>query len=309
MRSLATGPLGPTIGQGWREAVDLGAAMLLCSLIGLERQVRGKSAGLRTHGLVGPGAALFMLISKYGFLDVGGPEIALDPSRVAAQIVSGIGFIGSGLIFVRRDSVRGRTTAAVVWVTAAVGAACGAGMLLLVGVVTLGHYLAVIGFPYLIKALPAGSRRQSPLRLQYVDGQAVLRCVLATTTGQGFSVAEVETLSDGETRDGVRTVELELHVEGAGALDSLVTAFAQIDGVLDTPGGSAPRSSCWYANGSRQASRVRTIAVRPLQTLRGPARLQQRSGARGLVTASMEPGSGSWPFRAEAVDVPRAAVG
>jgi putative Mg2+ transporter-C (MgtC) family protein len=106
----------------WRLAVALG----LSSAIGLEREMRQKSAGLRTHSLVGLGAALFVLVSTYGFSDVLDQDhVVLDPSRVAVQIVSGIGFIGGGLIFVRRDSVRGLTTAAGVWVTAAVGAAAG----------------------------------------------------------------------------------------------------------------------------------------------------------------------------------------
>jgi putative Mg2+ transporter-C (MgtC) family protein len=94
-------------------------------LIGLEREIRHKSAGLRTHTLVGFAAALIMLVSKYGFGDVLAANIVvLDPSRVAAQIVTGIGFIGGGLIFVRRDSGRGLTTAAIVWLTTAVGMAC-----------------------------------------------------------------------------------------------------------------------------------------------------------------------------------------
>ena len=106
-------------GQGLVEIGELLLAMVLSAAIGLERGLRNKSAGLRTHTLVGVGAALFMLVSKYGFENVPG-NVSLDPSRVAAQIVSGIGFIGGGLIFVRRDAVRGLTTAAVVWVTAAV---------------------------------------------------------------------------------------------------------------------------------------------------------------------------------------------
>ncbi|MEV0977798.1 MgtC/SapB family protein [Streptomyces sp. NPDC049915] len=81
---------------------------------------------------MGLGAALFMLVSKYGFADMlGRPGVALDPSRVAAQIVSGIGFIGGGLIFVRRDAVRGLTTAASGWLAASIGAAAGAGLLVL----------------------------------------------------------------------------------------------------------------------------------------------------------------------------------
>ena len=85
-------------------------ALVLSALIGLEREVRAKSAGMRTHTLVGFGSAVFVIVSKYGFADLLGTDhIALDPSRIAAQIVSGIGFIGGGLIFVQRDVVRGLT--------------------------------------------------------------------------------------------------------------------------------------------------------------------------------------------------------
>jgi hypothetical protein len=79
----------------------LGAAFVLCSLIGIERQIRQKSAGYRTHVLVGIGACGFTLISAYGFDIILNQEISLDPSRIAAQIVSGISFIGAGVIFIR----------------------------------------------------------------------------------------------------------------------------------------------------------------------------------------------------------------
>jgi len=121
--------LGEPIGQGSLQLVELALAFLLSASIGLEREIRQKSAGLRTYTLVGFSSALVMLVSKYGFtnvLETG--RVVLDPSRIAAQIVSGIGFIGGGLIFVRKDIVRGLTTAATVWLTAAVGMACGAGL-------------------------------------------------------------------------------------------------------------------------------------------------------------------------------------
>src|SRR4051794_41550158 len=88
--------------------------------------MRAKSAGLRTHTLVGVGAAVFMLVSKYGFGDlVNQAGVSVDPSRIAAQVVSGIGFIGGGVIFVRRDIVRGLTTAATGWVAPAGGKGAG----------------------------------------------------------------------------------------------------------------------------------------------------------------------------------------
>jgi putative Mg2+ transporter-C (MgtC) family protein len=114
---------GEPTGQGWTQAGELLIALALSAAIGLEREIRQKSAGLRTHTIVGFASALIMLVSKYGFTDVLADHVVIDPSRVAAQIVSGIGFIGGGLIFVRGDAVRGLTTAAAVWLTAAVGMA------------------------------------------------------------------------------------------------------------------------------------------------------------------------------------------
>src|SRR3954462_6906980 len=128
---MALAYFGEPTGQGWTQVAELIIALVLSTAIGLEREVRQKSAGLRTHTLVGLASALIMLVSKYGFTDVLGEHVTLDPSRIAAQIVSGIGFIGGGLIFVRRDAVRGLTTAAPIWLTAAVGMAAGAGLWLL----------------------------------------------------------------------------------------------------------------------------------------------------------------------------------
>jgi len=94
-------------GQGVKQFLELGSAFLLSAAIGLEREIRHKSAGLRTYTAVGTAAALFLLISKYGFMNVLAYDVVvLDPSRVAAQIVTGIGFIGAGLIFVREDRVQ-----------------------------------------------------------------------------------------------------------------------------------------------------------------------------------------------------------
>ena len=97
-------------------------AMILGSLIGYERERKGKPAGVRTHGMVSLGSALFTVVSLYGFGGTG------DPARVAAQVVTGIGFLGAGAILHQRDSVQGLTTAASLWVTAAIGLSVGVGM-------------------------------------------------------------------------------------------------------------------------------------------------------------------------------------
>src|SRR4051794_18809425 len=95
-----------SMSEQWAVLPPLLLALLLTALIGVEREARAKSAGVRTHTLVGFGSAVFVIVSKYGFADVlAVNHVALDPSRIAAQIVSGIGFIGGGLIFVERSVV------------------------------------------------------------------------------------------------------------------------------------------------------------------------------------------------------------
>jgi putative Mg2+ transporter-C (MgtC) family protein len=108
----------------------LGVAAGLGAVIGLERELDEKAAGLRTHMLVSLGAALFTMVGAYGFHDFltgGGAIVRADPSRIAAQVVTGIGFLGAGVIFRQGFTVRGLTTAASLWVVAAVGMASGAG--------------------------------------------------------------------------------------------------------------------------------------------------------------------------------------
>lgn len=109
--------------------VRLLVACICGAIIGVERYKRSKGAGIRTHMLVALGAALFTIISKYGFEDVVCLEnIQADAARVASNIVTGVSFLGAGLIFVRGDKVQGLTTAAGIWVTAAVGLTIGCGM-------------------------------------------------------------------------------------------------------------------------------------------------------------------------------------
>ena len=104
-------------------------AGILGSIIGLDREYRAKEAGYRTHFLVSLGSALLMIVSQHGFggiLDT--PNVNLDPSRIASQVVTGIGFIGAGTIILHKQTVRGLTTAAGIWATSAIGLSVGAGM-------------------------------------------------------------------------------------------------------------------------------------------------------------------------------------
>jgi putative Mg2+ transporter-C (MgtC) family protein len=119
----------PVLG-GWDALLRLAVAAGLGTAIGLEREIRDREAGIRTHLLVSLGSALFTVVSAYGFhafLSSGDNVIRADPTRIAAQIVTGIGFLGAGAIIREGLSVRGLTTAATLWVVAAIGMACGAG--------------------------------------------------------------------------------------------------------------------------------------------------------------------------------------
>jgi putative Mg2+ transporter-C (MgtC) family protein len=119
----------PALG-GWDALLRLAVAGALGAVIGFERELRDREAGIRTHLLVSLGSALFTIVSAYGFhafLESGASVVRADPTRVAAQIVTGIGFLGAGAIIREGLSVRGLTTAATLWVVAAIGMACGAG--------------------------------------------------------------------------------------------------------------------------------------------------------------------------------------
>lgn len=174
-------------GDSWLRVSEIFLAFFLTSLIGLEREMRLKSAGLRTHALVGMGSALMMLVSKYGFTDIIASEnVSLDPSRVASQIVSGIGFIGGGLIFVRKDIVHGLTTAATVWVAAGVGMACGASLPLLALSATLGHFIIAIGYTRVMHRVLGVTNR---LNVRYnIAGADVAARVLSLCTAYGFTI-------------------------------------------------------------------------------------------------------------------------
>jgi putative Mg2+ transporter-C (MgtC) family protein len=223
----------------WR----LGLALLLSSVIGVEREVAQKSAGLRTYSLVGVGSAAFMLVSTYGFHDVlAQGHTVLDPSRVAAQIVSGIGFIGGGIIFVRRDTVRGLTTAAGVWVVAAVGMACGGDLPLVATATTVIYIIVAYVFPPLVRLLPRSRFAPSELRLVYVDGRGLLREALAECARRGFSISD---LSISHEANGVRNgnrarhVTVELEVRGQGSVAELATELHELEGIVDVLAGDA----------------------------------------------------------------------
>jgi putative Mg2+ transporter-C (MgtC) family protein len=220
--------------EGWRQVAELGLALLLSAAVGLEREIRQKSAGLRTYTLVGVGAALFMLVSKYGFTDVlEANRVVLDPSRVAAQIVTGIGFLGAGLIFVRRDSVRGLTTAAGIWVTAAIGSAAGAGLPVLAALTAGVYFLVALGFPVMTRRLPSSATAISAVQVRYPDGHGLLRDILAEATKLGFIIDNVDTevLRDQPSPAGRGMVEVTLQVHGKRSVNDLAATLSEMEHV------------------------------------------------------------------------------
>ncbi len=143
----------------WNFILRLCVAGLCGTVIGLDREYRVKDAGFRTHFLVAMGSALIMIVSQYGFADIlTHPGVGLDPSRIAAQVVSGIGFIGAGTIIIHRQLVRGLTTAASLWATAGIGLAAGADMFIVAGAATL---LTLFGLEVLTLVFGGLGRRRT----------------------------------------------------------------------------------------------------------------------------------------------------
>lgn len=215
----------------WTESSSLEMQLLLlafalCALIGLERQFKQKAAGFRTHILVGTGAAAFTLISTFGFETIANGDVTLDHSRIAAQIITGIGFIGAGVIFTGKNSVRGLTTAATIWVAAAVGMAAGSGMVSLAIFLTFLHLTSLMVLGPLFRRFPTRDRNRI-LRITYIDGQGVLRRVLSTATDLGFSAFILATSRDKDTD----LVTLDVRFKGRQPLRDLVPQLDDVNGV------------------------------------------------------------------------------
>ncbi|MCV7289645.1 MgtC/SapB family protein [Mycolicibacterium wolinskyi] len=228
---LADPPFFGGPGQGTRQLIELFVAFGLTALIGLEREVQGKSAGLRTQTIVGTAAALILLVSKYGFSDVlAEGTVVVDPSRVAAQIVSGIGFLGAGIIIFRRGSVHGLTTAAAVWESAAIGMAAGAGLLLLACTVTVMHFVIVLGFMPLARRLAARLSGSVRMHVTYEEGRGVMRELLQACDRRQWQLTDLATDAPGEPLGADGRSGVVLTLSGSGILNA-PAVLAAIDGV------------------------------------------------------------------------------
>lgn len=188
----------------------LGLASVLGVAIGLERARRDQPAGMRTYGVVSMASALIMIVSIYGVPNLGGPEH--DTSRIAAQVVSGIGFLGAGVIFMRRNIVHGLTTAALLWASSGVGLAVGGGMLI-TGSVATGLLLLISGGLLPVKrALFHDDSTEHRVRLHLTDTSSVIRDIREMAVGEpGFTLTSLDLES---TVDKKKTVlEIRLRVE------------------------------------------------------------------------------------------------
>src|SRR3984957_8759908 len=229
MQMWLADPLFGGAAQNSRHLIELFAAFALTALIGLERTIQGKSAGLRTQTIVGTSSALILLISKYGFADtLAAGTVMLDPSRVAAQIVSGIGFLGAGIIITRRGAVHGLTTAAAVWESAAIGMAAGAGLLLLASAVVGLHFVSALAFNALERQLTARMRGTDSLHIIYEGRQGVLRQVLRICGQRKWHLYELDSAPH-DVDDG--QVGVTMTLSGA-KITNAAEVFAQVDGVI-----------------------------------------------------------------------------
>ncbi|MFC7392690.1 MgtC/SapB family protein [Scopulibacillus cellulosilyticus] len=201
------------------------AAGILGALIGFEREKHFKEAGLRTHFLVALGSALTMVVSKYAFNDVlHNDAIELDPSRIAAQVVSGIGFLGAGTILVQRQSVSGLTTAAGLWSTAGVGLTIGAGMYV-VGI--CGTILILLGLAVLRSIFKYTFPKSQKLTL-YIKSTDLLSKVIDTLTTEHFSVITYRVKARQTDNETHYTVEFQLKSKRSVKDNQIIKALQEL---------------------------------------------------------------------------------
>lgn len=222
----------------------LGLTVVLCSLVGIERESRDQAAGMRTHVLVGVGSALFTLVSAYGFQDVlsmgaAGTPVMHDPTRIAAQIVSGIGFLGAGAIIRQGFTVRGLTTAATLWMVAAIGMACGAGYYEGAIAATAVTLVALILFRHLFRpyVMPRLRTDWVMLDLELADSKTLGK-VIGALMDESVRVHSMENEGDSDS-DG-QSVRLDLRIPTGFEWEPFIEKLESMNKVLS-----------WSADGHR----------------------------------------------------------
>ncbi|MBO5758373.1 MAG: MgtC/SapB family protein [Clostridia bacterium] len=210
----------------WDYLIRVVVACLCGGLIGLERTKRLKEAGIRTHIIVALGATLIMVVSKYGFSDV----VGADASRIASNVITGVSFLGAGVIFVRGGSVKGLTTAAGIWATAAIGLALGAGMYTIGVLVTVLMILLQIA---LHKFLPGDMQSSRELLLVISKDYHTVMPKIRQRLGEMkvlVSGVEMEKLENGDVRV---TLDVRLHKDNVSdELLDLADEFPEIKSIV-----------------------------------------------------------------------------
>ena len=210
-------------------AARLVIATVAAGVIGLERERAEMSAGLRTHALVGLGAALLMIASAYGFSDIlGTPDVVLDPSRIAAQVVSGVGFLGAGTILVQQQTVRGLTTAASIWAVAAIGLAIGGG-LYFPALVATALALAVLEIMRPLEKRLAEAWREQVISTTYDPELVSLEQLLRTMEGLGLQVGNISVSA--QASDGTHRADFRMPRRKHRSAELAVHALAGVAGV------------------------------------------------------------------------------
>jgi putative Mg2+ transporter-C (MgtC) family protein len=217
----------------WQEALlRLALAAVLGGMIGVERELREREAGLRTHMLVALGSALFTIVSAYGFHDFlasGQAVVRADPTRIAAQIVTGIGFLGAGAIIRQGLSIRGLTTAATLWVVAAIGLAAGAGYysgaVMTTALVLVSLWpLRIVAYRTLGRFRPESARLLVELHAGTSPGG-----VIDEVERSGVRIETIEVSQEGDRR----RLELDVAVPKAAQPASVVARVADVDDVVE----------------------------------------------------------------------------
>jgi len=216
---------------GWPEVLlRLFVAAALGGAIGVERELRERQAGLRTHLVVCVGAALFTLVSAYGFEGiVAQGRVVADPTRIAAQIVSGIGFLGAGAIIRQGLSVRGLTTAATLWLVAAIGMASGAGYWDGALITTAGALLTLGPLRIVAYRLLRGFRPALDRLLVEIPAGGSPGPIIDAIERAGGRVLSLDVTQEGERRSVAADVELPPGTTAVG----VVAGVAELDGVLE----------------------------------------------------------------------------
>lgn len=213
----------------------LALAAFLGGVIGFERERLSWAAGLRTHMLVCVGSALIMIVSTFGFSDIlGTPNVVLDPSRIAAQVVSGIGFLGAGSILLRGEIIRGLTTAASLWSVAAVGLAAGSGLYVAATAATVIILIILAGLKPIERRYFAVRQRRE-LSLVVRRGAMTLH-VLETTLGPGSSRVKKFVVQQADSAPDTDEVLIELSKVSDREFEVIRCRLETIDGVLSISG-------------------------------------------------------------------------